>query len=116
MAKQIAKLVEDILEMYPATRSSDAQLIIGVLQMKGANLTVEQRDVIRSVNFESIRRHRQALQADGRFVAVPEVAAMRQTKADEMRDSIRKQHASIAFGLSNKAVPSWMDGIGGVVV
>jgi hypothetical protein len=79
--RQTIKLVEDILMKYPHTRDSDKELIIGVLQALGANLSQEQRDLMRKVNFESIRRHRQKLQEKGLFQPSPEVAKRRRLKS-----------------------------------
>lgn len=66
---------------YPNCRNSDKDLIIGVLQALGADLTPKQREIMRSVNFESIRRYRQKLQEEGKYLPVEEVSKQRHFKS-----------------------------------
>lgn len=77
----ITKLIEQLLMKYPKCRDSDKELIIGILQMRGANLTDHQREVIRGISFESIRRTRQKLQEDGLYLPSPEVGKQRRLKS-----------------------------------
>lgn len=62
-------------------RDSDKELIIRILQYEGANLTPNQMHRIRQTNFESIRRVRQKLQAEGKYLPSPEVAKQRRLKS-----------------------------------
>lgn len=62
-------------------RDSDKELIVQYLQIHlGANLSLEQMNLIRSVNFESIRRTRAKLQEHGEYLGSPEVMAKRRRK------------------------------------
>ena len=81
MSKRSSKIVEELLAEYQRCRDSDSDLIIGVLYMLGANLTPEQKNIIRSVNFEGITRHRRKLQEAGKYMPSPEVAKKRRLKS-----------------------------------
>ncbi len=111
-AKQITKLVEDILKTHPRTRDSDKDLFIAVLQMLGADLSERQREIMRSVNLESVRRLRQKLQEDGQYLPSVDVAQRRKLKAQLVKDAVPYGNHDLTMELLNKPAPSWMDGIG----
>lgn len=113
--RQITKLVDGLLMKYQNCRDSDSDLIIGVLQALGAGLTPEQREIIRGVNFESVRRHRQAQQAKGLYPASPEVEAQRKKKGEMIRDAVGAKQMTLAEELLAKPTPDWMEGLAGVV-
>lgn len=76
-------------------RDSDRELIIQFLQlMCGADLSIEQVEIIRNVNFESIRRARTKLQAEGKYPASPEIAKRRKTKGWELQQSAPSESAA----------------------
>lgn len=63
-------------------RDSDKELIIQFLQLHlGMNLNAEQINLLRTVNFESIRRERAKFQERGEYLGSPEVMEKRQRKA-----------------------------------
>jgi hypothetical protein len=112
---KITGLVEEIMKRYPQTRDSDKELIIGVLQASGAGLSERQREILRSINFESIRRYRQKLQEEGKYLPSPEVKAQRKLKAEIIKQSVNHVENPLFVELLNKPAPSWMDGIGSSV-
>lgn len=83
--------IEQILAENPKARDSDKELILAVCQILGADLTPRQLEVLHRVNFESIRRTRQKLQEQGKFMPSPEVAKQRRLKS-----YIVQQNAPIA--------------------
>lgn len=106
-AKQITVLVDKLLDKYQNCRDSDSDLMIGVLQALGADLSPVQREIIRSVNFESIRRHRQAVQASGMYPASPEVARKRKQKAEDVRSSIPLADTDLTTRLISQPAVDW---------
>ncbi len=111
-AKEQTKIVNGLLMKYQNCRDSDSDLMIGVLQVAGANLTPKQREVIRGINFESIRRLRQRLQEQGKYPASPEVAAQRKQKAELIKNAVPYGNEELLQKLINKPRPEWLDGIG----
>jgi hypothetical protein len=83
-------LVEQLLGKYERCRNSDTELIIGVLHLKGLQLTEPQREILRSVNLESIRRMRQKLQEAGKYLPSPEVARKRRLKGYTVQQNITR--------------------------
>lgn len=76
-------------------RDSDKELIVQVLQRcRGMNMTAEQMTIMRSVNFESIRRTRAKLQEQGKFLGSPEVMRKRRIKGYEVEQTAPKESAS----------------------
>lgn len=77
-----ADQVIHLLDKYPRTRNSDHDLIIGMLQLNGADLSQNQRDLIRGMSFESITRCRRKLQEEGKYTPTdPAVREKRGFKA-----------------------------------
>lgn len=69
-------------------RDSDGELIVQFLQLHmGAELTAAQCAIIRSVNFESIRRTRAKLQEQGKYWGSPEVMRARRIKGYEVQQT-----------------------------
>lgn len=70
-------------------RDSDKELLIQYMQrVMGMDLHAGQLTLIRSMNFESIRRTRQKLQEDGRYLPDdPEVARRRRIKGYEVQQT-----------------------------
>lgn len=79
--RQITVLVEQMLQQEQKYRDSDKELIIAVLDHMGMNLTPEQREILKSVNFESIRRYRQKLQEEGKYSPSVSVGKRRKLKS-----------------------------------
>lgn len=90
---QTFKAVENLLaENTPSRmtgigpRDSDKELLIQYMQrILGMNLNAQQIDLIRTVNFESIRRCRQKLQEQGKYWGSPEVMKKRRIKSYELQ-------------------------------
>jgi hypothetical protein len=74
-------LVEQLLARYPNCRDSDKDLIIGMLQARGANFTPKQLQLIRSVSFESVTRCRRKLQEQGKYMPSSSVQKQRKLKS-----------------------------------
>lgn len=68
-------------------RDSDKELIIQTLQVSGANLTAQQVEVLRSINFESVRRTRQKLQEEGKYLPSAGVKQQRKFKSLVMQQT-----------------------------
>lgn len=77
----VSDSVERILREWPETRDSDNKLIVAFFQLRGANFTRKQMDLLESVSFESIRRSRQKIQEEGRYPATERVKKARKFKA-----------------------------------
>lgn len=76
-------------------RDSDNELFIQVLQRhRGANLSAEQLNIIRSVKYESISRARRKLQAEGKYLPSPEVARHRRIKGAELQQTAPSESAA----------------------
>lgn len=84
---RLLPLIEDILENNPRTRDSDKELFIQVMQRRGMELTYRQIDIMRDLNFESIRRTRQKLQEQGKYRASDRVAKQRRIKSYVMQQN-----------------------------
>ena len=95
-------LLIDILEKNrrsqltnPTPRDSDKEIIVQLLQFSGADLSVEQMEIIRRFNFESITRARRKLQEQGKYPPdSPEVAKKRRLKAMEIEQVAPKESAA----------------------
>lgn len=81
-----ARQTEQLLTDYPQTRNSDSVLIIGMLQINGAQLTTTQKRLIMSMSFEGITRERRKLQEAGKYLPTdPAVAKKRRLKSYEVQ-------------------------------
>lgn len=74
-------------------RDSDKELIIQILQFRGARFSAEQLTLMRRVNFESVTRARRKLQEEGKFLPSPEVAKKRRLKSYEVQQTAPKETA-----------------------
>lgn len=75
-------------------RDSDKELIIQYLQLHlGMNLNAVQLELLRTVNFESIRRERAKFQEKGMYLGSPEVMAKRHRKAMEIEQTAPSESA-----------------------
>lgn len=88
MNNYTSTLVELCLQSHPASRSSDKELIIQVLQAKGAGLTSKQMELLRSVSFESITRCRRKFQEEGKYRANKTVEYERRFKSYQVQQRI----------------------------
>lgn len=79
--RNITMIVERVLSNSENARNSDKELIIEVLEQLGMDFTERELHIIRSVNFESIRRMRQKLNEQGKYLPRPEVARQRRLKS-----------------------------------
>lgn len=91
--KQLVKqLVTKVLTEHKEARNSDVELHICCLEEQGLNLSYYQKQAIRrAFSFESVRRQRQLLQADGFFPADDNTKRGRKLKADRMRIEMKKK-------------------------
>jgi len=77
-------------------RDSDKELLIQFMQIHlGMQLTAVQMDLLRTVNFESIRRTRAKLQEQGQYLGSPEVMKKRRIKGLVVADHTPKETADI---------------------
>lgn len=84
-----SKLVEKILSESQSARDSDKVLIKKFLEANGIYLNSQQLATMMGINFESIRRVRQALQnTKGLYPASPEVAKQRKLKSQVIEQNI----------------------------
>lgn len=102
-----SQLTEALLSRYERCRDSDSELMIAMLQARGADLSPSQRDVVRSINFESIRRHRQSLQAQGMYPATSAVARKRKQKANDVRAAIPFDDPALTTRLIEQPAVDW---------
>jgi hypothetical protein len=87
--RKVQKTVERVLSENTKTRDSDQLLILEVWQKQGLVLTLEQRYHFMSVaNPESIRRTRQKLQQEGKYLPSPKIARERKLRSYEMEQAI----------------------------
>lgn len=78
--------VEMLLQDYESTRNSDAVLILGMLQVNGAELNDRQKRLVLSLQYEAITRQRRKLQEAGKYLPTdPEVAKKRRIKGYEIQ-------------------------------
>lgn len=84
---RLTPLIEAILRDSPKARDSDSELNIQVLLRLGVELTDAQIDKLRDINFESIRRTRQKLQEQGKYLPSPGVARQRRLKSYIMQQN-----------------------------
>lgn len=85
---KLSLLVKRLLEQYPNTRGSDKELIIGVLQARGANLDEHQRQLLRGISFESITRARRKYQEEGLYLPSEAIQRTRKFKSMSVQQSI----------------------------
>ena len=90
--KKIRENVTDLLEHYPEARNSDTYLLIlywRLCDRLGGIGFVPWEEVDRATSFESIRRVRQKIQADGAFLPTRiEVLERRKKREEDMRQGI----------------------------
>lgn len=89
---KVDKLVEWALREFPETRNSDKELLIRVWNHLGFHLTYQQEQKFRDLpSTESIRRVRQRIQAEGKYVAVDRIR-----RARKMKGLVMQQNEPIA--------------------
>lgn len=91
--KQLVKqLVSNVLFKHPEARNSDVELHICCLEEQGLALSYYQKSAIRrAFSFESVRRQRQLLQAQGLFPADESTKRGRKMKEAKMRVEMKKK-------------------------
>lgn len=88
----VKQLVVRVLTNHPQARNSDVELHIACLEEQGLNLSFYQKAAIRrAFSFESVRRQRQLLQADGLFPADENTRRGRKLKEAKMRIEMKKK-------------------------
>lgn len=86
---KVKEQVENILKYVAKTRDSDKELYIIYMQKSGMELSERQIEKFRKLpSLETIRRTRQQLQEEGKYLATPEVEKERYRKFKEMRGNI----------------------------
>ena len=94
MAKQVKKHVEEILKNYPETRNSDKLLILKYWELVDklpmySMSRFKEAFLLNSTNTESIRRARQLIQEEGRYMPTKDsVVTQRRKKEVKMKTSI----------------------------
>jgi hypothetical protein len=83
---KISQQVENILRAISITRSSDKELYLIFMEKSGMNLTPEQQDTFRRMpSLETVRRTRQLIQEQGKYLPTAEVEQARYDKFKRMR-------------------------------
>ncbi len=85
----ITNRVESILKHVPKTRSSDKELLITYMQKSGMELTDKQIELFKQLpSMETIRRSRQVIQMEGRYLPTKEVEEARFEKYQQMKQGV----------------------------
>ena len=88
--------VESILKYCPKARNSDKELLVIYLQKSGMELTDKQIEVFMNMpSTESIRRIRQKLQEEGKYLADKEVEDKRYELFKERRNGFFREYDEI---------------------
>lgn len=85
------QIVEKTLKYHPETRTDDKLLILQVWERCGFHLSVNQRKAFLGKELpstETIRRTRQRLQQEGKYLPPQPVQEARQQKAEQIRQEI----------------------------
>lgn len=86
----VSERVENILKASHMARNSDLELWLIYAKKSGLNLTREQEEVLRDMpSFETIRRSRQKIQEQGKYLADEVVKEARYNKFKEVRRDIK---------------------------
>lgn len=86
---KISDKVIQILKDSPEARNSDRELLVQYMQVEGMNLSPKQIEIFKDMaSPETIRRTRQSLQEDGRFLATDRVRRARRFKSYEVQQRI----------------------------
>ena len=86
----VSERVENILRASHSARNSDLELWLIYAKKSGLNLTREQEEALRDMpSFETIRRTRQKIQEQGKYLADKEVEEARYNKFKEVRKDIK---------------------------
>lgn len=81
--------IETVLRERVQTRSDDKMLILAVWEELGLKLTKEQIEVFYDLpSTETIRRVRQKLQEQGKYLATKEVQQFREVKSQEVQQTV----------------------------
>lgn len=87
----ITKVVESILATQPECRDSDRELLINVMQRYGVDLSPRQIVAFRHMpSVESVRRVRQKIQEQGKYLPSERVAKQRRLKGYIMQQNAPK--------------------------
>lgn len=102
------KVIEWVLSNFPETRDSDKELMIRILDYKDAKLSDRQREIIRGLNFESIRRTRQKIQEAGRFLPSKRISRGRKLKGMIVQQNIPKtKPENVQNLLEQRSILDW---------
>ena len=95
-----ATKVENILHMFPETRSSDKELMLRIWEGQGLYLSpAQQEKFMKATSPETITRVRRKIQQEGKYPAT-----------DKVKES-RKWKSMRAEQVAPKATPDWLEGI-----
>lgn len=101
----VKQLVTKVLTEHKEARNSDVELHICCLEEQGLALSFYQKQAIRrAFSFESVRRQRQLLQAQGFFPADDNTKRGRKLKAERMRIEMRKKQYMPQYDLDGKLI------------
>lgn len=90
--------VARVLDQKPETRDNDKLLMLYVWQIEGFYLSDKQIEQFKNASSpESIRRMRQKLQEEGKYLASPEVEEQRYQMYTETKDAIRTAPQAIPW-------------------
>lgn len=86
---KIKEKVERILTQSRQARNSDRHLLIAYMQAEGMELTPEQVEIFTHMaSLETVRRIRQKLQEDGKYLADQSVKQERDFKSHQMEQTM----------------------------
>lgn len=88
----VTERVENILKVSKNARNSDRELLIIYMQKSGMNLSDEQIKIFRKLpSMETIRRIRQKLQENGKYLADKGVEEQRYNKFKQVKQNIKHE-------------------------
>lgn len=92
------KLVERVLDLKPEARDNDKLLMLYVWQMQGLHFSKGQIEAFKNASSpESIRRTRQKLQEEGKYLPSEEVEEKRYELYTETRQAINKAPEAVSW-------------------
>jgi hypothetical protein len=105
---KIMNQVENILKVSQAARNSDKDLLVIYMQKMGMRLSLEQIAIFRKMpSTETIRRSRQAIQEQGRYLPSKEVEEMRFKKFQEVKGGIGLVEPEVLLEKQGYVVRPW---------
>lgn len=107
---RVSDEVEEILKEMPSARNSDRVLFLEYMQRNGMNLSLAQQERFWSLAMpETVRRVRQKLQEQGKYVATDKVLKERFRKSLIVQQNIPKTKPENVQKVLEQPAISWLD-------